>query len=153
MESLQCFMKVHSDPSFGNQRDIRNLIQGTLVNSSDEHREETLMAARSALARGHQDAKNLREILIWTTSKTTSDLVEAYFAEHLNDSKLIEALVSIALEGDDAGDAPWAAANTLTRFPAAMLLPHTADIIELSKYDWIYLSSPAKKILAKLGYK
>lgn len=120
------------------------------MNTSDEYREKSRSAANAALARGHQDIKNLREILIWTTSRTTVDLVENYFAEHLGDSKLVESLVTIALEGEDAGDAPWAAANTLTAFPTTMLLPHRAAIVELSQYDWDYLSGPAKRILVRL---
>jgi hypothetical protein len=120
------------------------------VNASDEYREKSRSAAKSALARGHKDIKNLREILIWTTSRTTVDLVESYFAKHLGDRELVESLVSIALEGEDAGDAPWAAANTLMVFPDAILLPHRAAMIELSHHNWDYLSGPAKEILARL---
>lgn len=120
------------------------------MNPSDEYRQQSLSAANQAMLRGHDDIKNLREILIWTTANTTADYVAAYFAEHLDDPELVESLVSIALEGDDAGDAPWAAANTLTAFPPAMLLPHREAIFKLSQYDWDYLNRPAREILAKL---
>lgn len=120
------------------------------MNASDEYRQRSLTAARAAVMLGHNDIRDLREILIWTTSSVTAELVEAYFAEHLDDRELVASLVSIALEGDDAGDAPWAAANTLTAFSSAMLLPYREAIVELSQYDWDYLNRPAKRILSRL---
>lgn len=120
------------------------------MNSSDEYRQQSLSAAKAAMLRGHDNIENLREILIWTTANTTTDFVAAYFAEHLDDPELVASLVSIALEGEDAGDGPWAAANALTAFPPAMLLPHREAIVKLSQYDWNYLNGPARKILAKL---
>lgn len=120
------------------------------MNASDEYRHRSLSAVNAALMRGHKDVKNLREILIWTTSSTTARLVQAYFARHLGDQELVASLVSIALEGEDAGDAPWAAANTLTAFPPSILLAHREAIVELSRYDWDYLNRPAKEILSRL---
>jgi hypothetical protein len=60
-------------------------------------------------------------------------------------------LIAIALEGDDAGAAPWAAANTIAEFPAPMLAEHKAALLELSKYDWDYLKKPGLEALAKIG--
>ena len=92
----------------------------------------------------------MRGLLIWTTSRNTAEIVDAYFAEHTNDSELLNSLVIIALEGEDARDASWAAANTIAVFPAPMLMAHRAQLVELSEHDWNYLSHPAKVALAKL---
>jgi len=73
-----------------------------------------------------------------------------YFRQHLHDPNLLSALVTIALEGEDAGDAPWAAANTIEEFPVELLAPHEASLRQLSEETWIYLSDPAKRALAKL---
>jgi hypothetical protein len=107
-------------------------------------------AASAALAKGHSDTANLRELLIWTTSKTTCATVEAYFQKHHHDKELLKELFSIALEGEDTGDAPWAAANTIADFPTPMLAPHKAELVELSKQQWEYLNKPALKALAKI---
>ena len=74
-----------------------------------------------AIAKGHGNSKTLRDLLIWTTSTTTAKMVSDYFRRHFNDHKLLRDLMDIALEGDDAGDAPWAAANVIAEFPASML--------------------------------
>jgi hypothetical protein len=113
--------------------------------------EGELKAASAAIAKGHRDPENLRELLIWTTSKTTRAMVESYFQQHYHDKDLLRALVSIALEGEDAGDAPWAAANTIADFPASMLMEHKAALLELSKHDWDYLKRPALAALAKIA--
>jgi hypothetical protein len=108
-------------------------------------------AALGAVAKGHGDPENLRELLIWTTSTTTYDTVIAYFRKHLEDPALLADLVSIALEGEDSGDAPWAAANLLEEFPGHILQAHRSALLELSKHSWSYLSEPAGRALEKLG--
>jgi hypothetical protein len=108
-------------------------------------------AALAAVSKGHGDPENLRELLIWTTSTTTYDLVIAYFRQHLEDSVLVADLVSIALEGEDGGDAPWAAANLLEEFPIYVLQAHRSALLQLSKHSWSYLSEPATRALEKLG--
>lgn len=119
-----------------------------MVDPSYQARE--IQAASAAIAKGHSDAANLRELLIWTTSKSTAEIVESYFRNHHRDSALLSALFAIAAEGEDAGDAPWAAANTIAAFPADMLKPHKAELAELSQHQWVYLSKPAKDALAKI---
>jgi len=111
----------------------------------------TISQATAAIAIGHADAKNLRELLIWTTSKSTYPMVMEYFRRHLDDEKLLQSLIEIALEGEDAGDEPWAAANTIVEFPAFMLKKHETALRRLSQEQWIYLSGPANKALAKIG--
>ena len=120
------------------------------MTTGSEYEERERKAASEALAKGHSDPANLRELLIWTTSKTTRPTVEAYFRKHHHDKKLLAALVSIALEGEDAGDAPWAAANTLAEFPVSMLMEHKLALIELSKHEWDYLNKPARAALRKI---
>ena len=107
--------------------------------------------AVEAIAKGHSDIENLRELLIWTTSTTTSAMVEEYFAHHYDDTALLSNLLAIASEGEDAGDAPWAAANTIAQFPARLLSEHRAALEMLSLHPWSYLSSPAKAALAKIA--
>jgi hypothetical protein len=108
-------------------------------------------AALAAIEKGHVDPENLRELVVWTTSTTTYDAVIAYFRQHLDDPAFLAQLVSLALEGDDAGDAPWGAANLLEEFPEHLLQPHCAALLELSQHSWSYLSEPAKRALAKVG--
>ena len=88
--------------------------------------------------------------MIWTTSKTTVAMVDKYFRQHHHDEELLRALFAIASEGMDAGDAPWAAANTIADFPASMLKKYRAELLELSRFDWIYLKQPALNALAKI---
>src|SRR4051812_36053903 len=107
------------------------------------YQERELKAASTAIAKGHRDSENLRELLIWATSKTTCAMIESYFRQHHHDKELLQALVAIALEGEDTGDAPWAAANTIAEFPAPMLAEHKGALLELSKHDWDYLKKPA----------
>ena len=118
------------------------------IHSSYE--EKAQLAASAAIAKGHADPSNLRELLIWTTSKTTVAMVDIYFCQHHDDKNLLTALFEIALEGEDAGDAPWAAANTIADFPAPMLVEHRAALVQLSQFEWNYLRVPALKALAKL---
>lgn len=109
-----------------------------------------LADARIAMSKGHADMDNLRELLIYTTSTETCALIDEYFRQHHDDEKLLDALIEISLEGEDMGDAPWAAANTVADFPAKMLLKHRAALATLSKHEWMYLHIPARKALAKL---
>jgi len=117
------------------------------------YEKKELEDAAKAVAKGHGDDSKLRELLILTTSKTTYAMVSEYFRQHHHDKALLSALVSIALEGEDAGDAPWAAANTIAEFPASMLIEHESALLQLSEHDWDYLKTPALAALAKLdGY-
>jgi hypothetical protein len=93
-----------------------------------------ITALNTAVAKGHKDIVSLRELLICTTDKTTVAGANAYFQQHQNDVELLSALMQIALEGDDAGDAPWAAANVIADFPAAMLLPHKSSLEQLAEH-------------------
>jgi len=92
------------------------------MSSSEDYRATTVKAASAAIVRGHHDPANLRELLVWTTSKTTRAMVEEYFRKHFDDRVLLEMLCAIAEEGEDCGDAPWAAANTISEFPVALLM-------------------------------
>nr|WP_321360530.1 hypothetical protein [uncultured Hyphomonas sp.] len=112
---------------------------------------ESHEAAGCAVAKGHGNIENLRELLIWTTSSSTEPLVSSYFRKHLSDRKLLSDLINIALEGEDAGDAPWAAANVITMFPPELLEAHRAELETLSREQWDYLNVPAKEALAKLS--
>ena len=76
--------------------------------SSDHYEKRSRDAALAAIAKGHVDVENLRELLIWTTSKSTEPMVSEYFSHHFDDEPLLSALLKIALEGEDAGDAPLA---------------------------------------------
>jgi hypothetical protein len=108
-------------------------------------------AVADALARGHADPANRRQILVWTTNKATAPTVEAYFAHHRNDPRLLQSLIAIALEGEDAGDTPWAAANTIAHYPGAMLRAHRASLEQLAEHPWAYLHVPARQALAKIA--
>ena len=119
--------------------------------ANESYNEKSVNAAAAAIARGHADPAALRDLLIWTTSKITNEMVMSYFRRHLNDANLLVALFDIAAEGEDAGDAPWAAANTIAEFPPEMLRKHRNQLEELSKHQWTYLSKPAQDALAKLG--
>lgn len=120
------------------------------MENRESYEKSSRNAAAEAIKRGHRDVANLRELLIWTTSKTTSEGVQAYFRMHHTDRELLRALFKIAFEGEDAGDAPWAAANVLAEFPAPMLLEHEDDLVTLSKSEWSYVKNPALKALSKL---
>jgi hypothetical protein len=104
----------------------------------------------ASIAKGHKDPANLRELLICTTLRTTVADAEAYFVAQHQDPSLVETLIKIALEGEDAGDAPWAAANVLLDFPSPMLRKHQAALQKLASHPWAYLSEPAKKALEKI---
>ena len=115
------------------------------------YEQQAIAAATSAVQRGHADPSNLREILVWTTSQPTAPLVEKYFSSNLQDKELLRQLVTIALEGEDAGDAPWAAANVIAQFPPELLTNHRIALEELAAHPWSYLHVPAKAALAKLA--
>ena len=115
------------------------------------YEQKAVDAATAAIQRGHSNASNLRELLIWTTSKPTAPLVNEYFASHLQDRDLLSHLVEIAMEGEDAGDAPWAAANVIVEFPPDLLKEHRAALEELASHPWAYLHVPANAALAKLA--
>ena len=120
--------------------------------SYDEYRRVAVAdAVADAVARGHADPANLREILIWTTNTTTAPTAEGYLAQHRADPALLKALVAIALEGEDAGDGPWAAANTIADYPADMLLPYKSDLETVAREQWSYLHVPARAALAKIA--
>ena len=120
------------------------------MESKERYEAYSRQAANEAIEKGHRDIANLRELLIWTTAKTTCEAVSAYFRMHHSDRELLRALFKIALEGEDTGDAPWAAANVLAEFPPSMLLQHKNDLIALSKFEWTYLKKPALEALSKI---
>jgi len=99
---------------------------------------------------GHKDVAILRELLICKTIKISDSIVAPYFNHFLDDEELLKNLLEIALEGDDSGDAPWAAANVISNFPATLLSNYKAQLLELAAYDWDYLKLPAEKSLAKI---
>ena len=107
----------------------------------------TLQAAKT----GFCDAASLRQLLIATTSTETYEIAMSYFRAHLDDKELLDALIPIALEGEDAGDAPWAAANVIAEFSATLLKTHEASLKQLSNEQWVYLNGPANKALAKIA--
>lgn len=94
--------------------------------------------------------RQLKDWLIMTTSTVTYDEAIAHLRTRLDDPEMLAELVDIALEGEDAGDAPWAAANVIEEFSADLLQPHRPQLIALAGESWIYLSDPAKRALAKL---
>ena len=63
---------------------------------------------------------------------------------------MLRQLIEIALEGEDNGDAPWAAANVITEFPAHLLREIQPELIRLSQESWMYLHDPAKLALGKI---
>ena len=73
-----------------------------------------------------------------------------YFRSRLNDPELLAALIDIAMEGEDMGDAPWAAANVIEGFPSAMLKQHKTQLRQIAAKPWTYLSDPARRALRKL---
>ncbi|HEV7301967.1 MAG TPA: hypothetical protein VGN72_21710 [Tepidisphaeraceae bacterium] len=120
------------------------------MSSESSYADQRRRVCEAAAARGYEDPASLRELLICTTS-TTAPMAEAYFAERRNDPKLLSLLVAIALEGEDAGDAPWAAANTIADFPAEMLLPHKSSLETLAAEQWSYLHVPGRQALEKIA--
>ena len=115
------------------------------------YEDERRRVCEAAAANGYEDPDSLRELLICTTSIVTAPISKAYFAERRNDARLLGLLVAIALEGEDAGDAPWAAANTIADFPAELLLPHKQSLEQLAAEEWTYLHIPGRLALAKIA--
>jgi hypothetical protein len=105
---------------------------------------------REALAKGHDDPGALRELLIATAMKPTYEAAMAYFRQHMDDAALLKRLFAIAAEGEDMGDAPWAAANVIEEFPPELLKPHEQELQSLAEHPWMYLHVPARRALAKL---
>jgi hypothetical protein len=93
---------------------------------------------------------DIRDKLIETTDQRKAQAAMAFFKERLNDSATLAALVDIALEGEDMGDAPWAAANVIAEYPAALLRRHEAELRLIAAEQWDYLNRPAKAALAKI---
>ncbi len=121
-----------------------------MAENMDKYEARILQQASECIATGHRDPENLRKLLILTTDRTTAAMVEEYFSKHHHDSELLGRLVAIALEGEDNGDAPWAAANTIADFPPEMLKPFRFQLEEISREQWIYLNEPAKLALKRI---
>jgi len=121
------------------------------MSSESSYADERRQVCAAAAANGYEDPHSLRELLICTTSKLTAPIAEAYFAALRNDPELLSLLVAIALEGEDAGDAPWAAANMIAEFSAEMLLPHELSLQQLAAEQWTYLHIPGRRALAKIA--
>jgi len=103
-----------------------------------------------AVSKGHEDSESLRELLIATTSKDTIEAAMEYFGQHLHDEELLSSLFEIAAEGEDMGDAPWAAANLIAEFPPELLSGHRQKLEELANHPWVYLHGPARRALATI---
>jgi len=95
--------------------------------------------------------KTLRDWLIMTTSTETFDSAMEHFRGQLQNPKLLSEPIDIALEGEDMGDAPWAAANVIAEFPAALLRLHEQQLQEIAAEQWDYLNRPAKAALEKIA--
>jgi len=95
--------------------------------------------------------RTLRDWLIMTTSTDTFDTAMGHFRARLGDPQLLADLVEIALEGEDMGDAPWAAANVITEFPVALLRLHELQLQQIAAEQWDYLNRPAKEALEKIA--
>ena len=93
---------------------------------------------------------DLRDKLIETTDRRKAAAAMAFFNERLNDDATLAALVEIALEGEDMGDAPWAAANVIAEYPAALLKRHESELRIIAAEQWDYLNRPARAALAKI---
>ncbi|MBI1200387.1 MAG: hypothetical protein GC203_21210 [Phenylobacterium sp.] len=93
---------------------------------------------------------DLRTKLIDTTDQRKAGAAMTFFEARMNDGATLAALVEIALEGEDAGDAPWAAANIIAEYPATLLKRHEAELRLIAAEQWDYLNRPAKAALAKI---
>ena len=120
------------------------------MTSSDDYDRQVLEQAKIAISKGHHDPNNLRNLLIWTTARPTAPMIREYFHRHLEDRQLLRELIAIALEGEDHGDAPWAAANVITEFPGKLLREIEPELHRLSNEEWDYLNAPAKMALSKI---
>jgi len=97
------------------------------------------------------EMRQLRDWLIMTTSTVTYDQAIAHLRTRLDDPAFLSELLDIALEGEDAGDAPWAAVNVIEEFSPSLLRRHLPQLTALAGESWTYLSDPAKRALAKLA--
>jgi hypothetical protein len=120
------------------------------VDDAERYIRNPLDALEAASWQGHSNPDVLRGLLIGTTHKGTFEPVMSYFRKHLLDRKLLSDLAAIALAGEDNGDAPWAAANVITEFPAELLKEIEPELIKLSNEQWMYLCDPANEALAKI---
>lgn len=93
----------------------------------------------------------LRQLLIETAFRDTSAAAEAKLSSYFHESSFVAAVFSIALEGEDMGDAPWTAANTIEKMPTEMLLPHISKLETLAEEQWMYLHEPARRALARIA--
>jgi hypothetical protein len=114
------------------------------------YEEKSIEKAKLLIQKGYESPSVLRELLICTTSKYTCPMVMDYFNTHIQNSELLDLLFSIALEGDDSGDAPWAAANVISEFSGELLAPYKNKLLELASYEWDYLRIPAEEALNKI---
>ncbi|WP_426029422.1 hypothetical protein [Caulobacter sp. DWP3-1-3b2] len=94
---------------------------------------------------------DLRSRLMETTEKTKPSGAMAFFAQHFDDHVMLSELIEKALEGEDMGDAPWAAANVIAKFPADLLRLHESALRQIAAEPWDYLSRPAKIALEKIA--
>lgn len=94
--------------------------------------------------------RTLRDWLIMTTSTTDAPEAMLYFRSQMN-SEMLNNLVQIALEGEDMGDAAWAAANVISEYPAELLARHEPQLQDIAAEPWDYLNRPAKAALAKIA--
>jgi hypothetical protein len=94
---------------------------------------------------------DLRDKLIETTDNTKAPRAMAYFRQHLDDRAMLASLIKIALEVEDMGDAPWAAANVISEFPSDLLRAHESELRQIAAEPWDYLNRPAKAALLKLA--
>jgi len=119
--------------------------------SGISYEEHCRLALAQAMAQGHADPANLRKILIATANMDTAPTANKYLEQHRADPELLKALIAIALEGEDAGDGPWTAANTIAEYPGAMLVPYKAELEAIAREQWSYLHLPAREALAKIA--
>lgn len=92
----------------------------------------------------------LSDWLVMTTSTATEPEAMAYLRSQM-DAETLNELVQIALEGEDMGDAPWAAANVIAEYPAELLKKHVNQLREIAAEPWDYLNRPAKIALEKIA--
>ena len=117
---------------------------------ADNYTEWRCQVCNAAAAKGFEDPASLRELLICTTDKSTRSIAETYFAQHQDNPELLQLLTNIALEAEGGGDAAWAALNTITTFPAALLKIHQTSLEQLAREEWGYLHVPARQAVAKI---
>jgi hypothetical protein len=76
------------------------------------------------------DEAAIRQLLI--DSCHSSAAAEKFFRCHLDDVELLALLVRIARDAEDyEGDAPMQAAYWMSQYPANLLMPHEAALLEM----------------------